>query len=65
MDFGYRYLDKGSMSGSAIVCLPVGIACGLETHKFRLASHDFRVGLRYSFDSAPMIAAPPPLIRKY
>lgn len=65
MDFGYRYLDKGSMSGGGIVCLPVGIACGFETHKFRLASHDFRVGLRYSFDSAPMIAAPPPLIRKY
>lgn len=67
MDFGYRYLDKGKMQGGEIVCQPVGIACGLENHKFRLASHDFRIGLRYSFDSAPIAPAyaPAPLVRKY
>ncbi|MBM3608486.1 MAG: porin family protein [Alphaproteobacteria bacterium] len=65
LDFGYRYLDKGSATTGEIVCLPVGIPCGFERHKFRFASHDFRIGLRYSFDSAAPLAAPGPLVRKY
>lgn len=67
LDFGYRYLDKGQMTAGGVVCQPVGVPCGFEMHKFRLASHDFRIGLRYSFDSAPMapVYAPAPLIRKY
>lgn len=69
IDFGYRYLDAGKMTGGAIVCQPVGIACGFERHSFRLASHDFRVGWRYMFGgevvAPPPPMAPPPLVRKY
>ncbi len=63
LDFGYRYLDKGNIDGGAIVC--AAPPCGLETHKFRLASHDFRIGLRYMFGEKPYAPMQPPLVRKY
>ena len=69
LDVGYRYLDKGSMSGGRIDC--GNVACGFESHRIRLASHDLRVGLRYMFGETyaaqpPMMAPPPaPLMRKY
>ncbi len=69
LDIGYRYLDKGSMNGGAIVCQPVNVPCGLETHRIRLASHDVRFGIRYMFGETYSALPPPPmpapLIRKY
>ena len=68
LDVGYRYLDKGSISGGRIACQGP-VACGFETHKFRLASHDVRIGLRYMFGDAGYAPAPvayqAPLVRKY
>ena len=71
LDVGYRYLDKGSINGGRIQCQPVGGACGFETHRMRLSSHDVRIGLRYMFGDtayapAPvMVPQPQPLVRKY
>lgn len=61
-DVGYRYLNLGDYSAV------VNCDCGSSTqeHKFKLASHDVRMGLRYMFtDTALPPMAPPPLIRKY
>ncbi|PSC06950.1 porin family protein [Alsobacter soli] len=61
-DVGYRYLNMGDYS-TLIVC-----DCGNSTqeHKFKLASHDVRLGLRYMFtDTALPLEPAPPLVRKY
>ncbi len=66
LDFSYRYLDKGTVNGGAIQCQPANVPCGFETHRIRLSSHDFRIGLRYMFaDYAPAPVMAPPLVRKY
>ncbi len=68
LDVGYRYLDKGSMNSGRIDC-GGAVACGFETHRVKLASHDVRIGLRYMFGDSGYAPAPmafqQPLIRKY
>lgn len=64
LDLGYRYVDMGKMDGGATNC-----TCSLsEIQHFKFASHDFRVGLRYTFSDiapAPMPMASPTLMRRY
>lgn len=63
LDIGYRYLDMGNTTSSAIQCVGP-YPCPEERQHYHLAEHDIRVGLRYQFaDLVPY--APPPLIRKY
>ena len=70
LEMGYRYLNLGSVNSGAIICQPVGIACPQEVQKFKLASHDLRIGMRWMINDtpAPMMAPAPmmqPLVRKY
>ena len=73
LDLGYRYLDMGKITTASIGCQGAP-ACGYEVQSFKVASHDFRLGLRYMFSdfgagpimaSAPMYSRPGPLVRKY
>lgn len=69
LDIGYRYLNMGEAQSGKIACTTANSVC--ERQKYRLASNDFRVGLRWMFSAPPpvMPAAyeppPPPLVRKY
>lgn len=61
LEFSYRYLNLGTFASSPIIC-----NCGgadYESERFRLASNDIRIGLRYTFAEVP--AAAPPLVTKY
>jgi len=71
MEVGYRYLNMGNVSSGQIICHVAG-ACPNEVQKYKLDSHDVKVGFRYLLnDDAPvaaapaMYAAPAPVIRKY
>jgi opacity protein-like surface antigen len=71
IEFGYRFLDYGKFSTGSSNCLspgsPTGFACGGGSYKVaskELYSNDFRIGLRYYFDS-PTPPPEMPLVRKY
>lgn len=66
LELAYRYLDMGSFTTNAIQC--IGQPCWGERHSFHVASNDIRLGFRYIIPSivpAPVLAPPPPLVRKY
>jgi opacity protein-like surface antigen len=68
LELGYRYLNMGKMSSGAIVCQNTG-ACPHEIQRINMASHDFRLGMRWMF-AAPAAPAPvavfqPPLRSKF
>jgi opacity protein-like surface antigen len=66
LDLGYRYVDMGNVTTGPISCL--GAPCFRERHSFNIASNDIRFGFRYllgGFAPPPVLAPPPPLIRKY
>jgi opacity protein-like surface antigen len=74
MEVGYRYLNMGTATSGVIVCQNTVNPCYNETQKFKLQSHDVKVGFRYLLaDDAPVAAAPvmyaapavAPVIRKY
>ena len=77
LELGYRYMDLGRVTAGAIICQPPGVlGCPQEIQKFRLASHDLRLGMRWNLSDfggsqqtyapAPVYApAPAPLTRKY
>ncbi|OYU49815.1 MAG: porin [Rhizobiales bacterium PAR1] len=60
----YRYLHIGNVTTGSFACTPVCAPFKATVHN--LASHDLKVGLRYTFSDmiAPMYA-PGPLVRKY
>lgn len=60
LDFGYRYLNLGTVASNPIIC---NGSCTFEVQHYRLASQDIRVGLRYVFADIPPPA--PPLVTKY
>jgi opacity protein-like surface antigen len=67
LEVAYRYLDLGSFSTNQIVCQGTPV-CAREVQHFNLASNDIRIGFRYVLPTlapTPMLAPPPPLIRKY
>ncbi len=68
LELGYRYLDYGKFTSANANCVqPGGLAnCGFKVASKELTSNDFRLGLRYYFDS-PAPPPPPeaPLVRKY
>ena len=68
-ELGYRFLDYGKASTGSAHCLTPGqgngfSGCGFKVATKELYSNDFRVGLRYYFDS-PSPAPEMPLVRKY
>jgi hypothetical protein len=54
----------GTIKGNQIVCQGVPGGCPLEQQRFKVSSHDFRLGMRWMFNDLPP-PPPPPLIRKY
>ena len=75
LEMGYRYLDMGTANGGAIVCQN-DPNCGFERQRYRLTSHDIRIGMRWMLSDGGSYAAPPPapffsgpppgpLVRKY
>jgi opacity protein-like surface antigen len=61
LELGYRYLNLGTVWSNPIICQA---GCTFEMQRFKLASHDVRLGVRWMFaDYAP----PPrmPLVTKY
>jgi opacity protein-like surface antigen len=70
LEMGYRYLNLGTASSGAIICQPVGLAgCPQEVQKLKIASQDFRIGMRWMINDtpSPVMQAPmmQPLVRKY
>ena len=68
-EFGYRFLDYGKFTTGDAHCLSPGTpggfsGCGFKVASKELYSNDFRIGLRYYFDS-PAPAPEMPLVRKY
>ena len=61
LDFGYRYLDEGSLKANAIACSAQ--PCFYETQKYHLTSNDIRLGLRYQF--ADFVPYTRPVIARY
>ena len=66
VEVGYRYLDMDRITSNPIACSDAA-SCFHERQSFNVASHDVRLGFRYLIASAPapVLAPPPPLIRKY
>ncbi|GAC1329232.1 MAG: outer membrane beta-barrel protein [Beijerinckiaceae bacterium] len=64
LELGYRYLNMGTIKGNAIVCQNQPFGCPLEQQTFKVASHDFRLGMRWMFNEGQPQAYPP-LVRKY
>jgi opacity protein-like surface antigen len=76
LELGYRYLNYGKFQSGGALCLTGtdagsldGAHCsggGYKIGSTTLASNDFRIGLRYYFDSpAPVPPPDVPLVRKY
>lgn len=73
MEIGYRYLNMGTATSGIIECQNTTSPCYNETQKFKMQSHDVKVGFRYLLaDDAPApapamyaVPAPAPVIRKY
>jgi len=66
LDVGYRYLNMGTAQSAAINCIGGCGGNGFETQKYRLASNDIRVGLRWMFNPPPApVLYDQPIIRKY
>ncbi|MDB5572172.1 MAG: porin family protein [Hyphomicrobiales bacterium] len=55
LELGYRYLDRGAATSGRVVCTNTQ-SCDSEVQKFKLASHDIRLGMRWMF--ADVVAAP-------
>ena len=76
LEFSYRYLNSGTFKSNPILCGDLS-SCFFEQQSFKVASHDFRVGMRWmigggeTYAPAPAYYAPPPppppgpLVRKY
>jgi opacity protein-like surface antigen len=67
LELGYRYLNMGTVTSAGINCTNAP-ACGNEVQRFKLASHDIRLGMRWMFNEPPPPPMPPmqmPLVRKY
>lgn len=74
MEIGYRYLNMGTATSGIIECQNTASPCYNETQKFKMQSHDVKIGFRYLLaDDAPApaapamyaVPAPAPVIRKY
>ncbi len=70
LELGYRYLNYGGFSSGSSHCLSGVAAPTFNCQNFnitgrQLASNDFRIGLRWTFDNAPPPAPEAPLVRKY
>ena len=73
LELGYRYLDYGKFQSGGSRCLSgngaqgsfIAANCGttFTVASKELTSNDFRIGLRYYFDSEP--APEQPIVRKY
>ncbi|MDE2577501.1 MAG: porin family protein [Hyphomicrobiales bacterium] len=62
LDFNYRYANMGRVSSNPVICR--SNPCWLESQSAKIASHDFRVGLRYMFGDAsvgPLVPAGAPI----
>ena len=76
LEFSYRYLNTGTFTSNPILCGDLS-GCFYEQQRFKSASHDFRIGMRWllasgaeTYAPAPAFYAPPPpppgpLVRKY
>ncbi len=51
LELGYRYLNMGDAESNAINCTDLP-SCFFEKQKFTMASHDFRLGMRWMFADA-------------
>jgi opacity protein-like surface antigen len=64
VELGYRYLNLGEGKLGRINCI-----CGTSAPGFKIKdieSHDIKLGMRWHFAGpSPVIAPPPPLMRKY
>jgi opacity protein-like surface antigen len=66
LDVGYRYLNMGTAKSAGINCVGGCGGNGIESQKFRLASNDIRVGLRWMFAPPPApVVYDQPIVRKY
>ncbi|HLJ71867.1 MAG TPA: outer membrane beta-barrel protein [Roseiarcus sp.] len=76
LELGYRYLSYGTAKTGASHCFNGTGAgggfsagsCGGSAHYIstdRLASSDFRLGLRWMISDVPTYAPPPPIVTKY
>jgi opacity protein-like surface antigen len=65
LDLNYRYLNLGRAQSAGINCFNVACGGGVEVQKYRLASNDFRVGLRWMFGAPPAPVYEGPIVRKY
>ena len=50
LEMGYKYLNLGTATSAPIVCQPAP-GCPLEVHKYKVASHDVHIGMRWMFDA--------------
>jgi len=66
LEASYRYLNMGNAEVGDVTCF--NAACGGYNLTLReITSHDMRIGMRWTFGSAPAEMAPPeqPIVRKY
>ncbi|MES2906146.1 MAG: outer membrane beta-barrel protein [Pseudomonadota bacterium] len=69
LEMSYRYLDQGTINLGDVTCFN-SPGCTSDNFEMRdLASHDLRVGMRWTFGEAPPPPPPPmmeaPVVRKY
>lgn len=67
LEASYRYLDMGRITSGQIFCRE-NPGCPRERQSFDIASHDIRLGFRYTLGGgpAPILLPPPgPLVRKF
>ena len=62
-EVAYRYLNMGTVNTGNVICT---VPCAAYNARIKdLDSHDIKVGMRYVFADAPLMAEPGPLVRKY
>ena len=71
LELGYRYLNMGSINSNPIVC-NVTVGCHYEVQKFKLASNDIHIGMRWMLGGATPVSQPlnwephpGPLVKRY
>lgn len=68
MEVGYRYMNMGTVDSNPIACQAAGV-CANEVQRYKLQSHDVKVGFRYMLadDAPPSMAMPAmaPIARRY
>lgn len=65
LEMSYRYLAEGNADAGTVTCFN-SVSCGDINYTLRdITSHDMRLGMRWTFGSAPAPMPEPPVVRRY